>query len=169
MCIRDRVPAAAGGVAYSRDPVAASRGREQILLNAVAGLPQAVVDGAVTPDVYVFSREIPPKFIRKRLAGPEGTPPSLTDSQAAELAKVALALESYYTEPQDVDVYKRQIESMPAINSFLRQDVGDPQFLEPSMQQLRALAQLAEAAASPVAQTAPGMPQGQGGVAPLRS
>lgn len=97
------VPAAAGGVAYSRDPVAASRGREQILLNAVAGLPQAVVDGAVTPDVYVFSREIPPKFIRKRLAGPEGTPPSLTDSQAAELAKVALALESYYTEPQDVE------------------------------------------------------------------
>ena len=61
------------------------------------------------------------------------------------------------------------IESMPAINSFLRQDVGDPQFLEPSMQQLRTLAQLAEAAASPMAQAAPGMPQGQGGVAPLRS
>ena len=34
------VPAAAGGVAYSRDPVAASQGREQVLLNAVPGLPQ---------------------------------------------------------------------------------------------------------------------------------
>ena len=97
------VPAAAGGVAYSRDPVAASRGREQILLNAVSGLPQAVVDGAVTPDVFIFSRKIPPELIRKRLAGPEGTPPSLTDKQAAELAKVAIALETYYTEPQDVE------------------------------------------------------------------
>lgn len=53
------------------------------------------------------------------------------------------------------------IESMPAINAFLRQDVGDPQFLEPSMQQLRALAQMAESAAVPAV-------QGQGGVAPLR-
>ena len=97
------VPAAAGGVAYSRDPVAASRGREQILLNAVPGLPQAVVDGVVTPDVYIFSRKVPPELIHKRLAGPEGTPPSLTDKQAADLAKVAIALEAYYTEPQDVE------------------------------------------------------------------
>ena len=97
------VPAAAGGVAYSRDPVAASRGREQILLNAVPGLPQAVVDGVVTPDVYIFSRKVPPELIHKRLAGPEGTLPSLTDKQAADLAKVAIALEAYYTEPQDVE------------------------------------------------------------------
>lgn len=97
------VPAAAGGVAYSRDPVAASRGREQILLNAVPGLPQAVVDGVVTPDVYIFSRKVPPELLHKRLAGPEGTPPSLTDKQAADLAKVAISLETYYTEPQDVE------------------------------------------------------------------
>lgn len=97
------VPAAAGGVAYSRDPVAASRGIEQILLNAVPGLPQAVVDGVVTPDVYIFSRKVPPELLHKRLAGPEGTPPSLTDRQAADLAKVAIALETYYTEPQDVE------------------------------------------------------------------
>ena len=40
------------------------------------------------------------------------------------------------------------ITSMPAINGFLRQDVGDPQFLEQSMHQLRALAQLADGAAA---------------------
>ncbi|MDD4701515.1 MAG: PEP/pyruvate-binding domain-containing protein [Desulfovibrio sp.] len=97
------VRAVAGGVAYSRDPVAASRGHEQILLNAVSGLPQAVVDGAVTPDVYIFSRKIPPVLMQKRLAGADKTPPSLTDGQAADLAKVAIALETYYAEPQDVE------------------------------------------------------------------
>lgn len=97
------VPAAAGGVAYSRDPVAAARGQEQVLLNAVPGLPQGVVDGAVTPDVFIFTRTNPPQFISKSLAGLAGAPASLTDAQAAKLAQVALALEEYYAEPQDVE------------------------------------------------------------------
>ena len=58
------------------------------------------------------------------------------------------------------------ITSMPAINGFLRQDVGDPQFLEQSMHQLRALAQLADGAAAQ--QGEPPMPSGQNGVAPQR-
>ncbi|MGE9986419.1 PEP/pyruvate-binding domain-containing protein [Desulfovibrio sp. SGI.169] len=96
------VRARAGGVAYSRDPVAASRGRERVLLNAVPGLPQAVVDGAVTPDVFVFSRENPPRLLERNPADATAAP-SLTDTQAAELARVALALEEYYNEPQDVE------------------------------------------------------------------
>ena len=97
------VQAAAGGVAYSRDPVAAARGQEQVLLNAVPGLPQGVVDGAVTPDVFIFTRTNPPKPISKSLVGLAGAPASLMDAQAAELAQVALALEEYYAEPQDVE------------------------------------------------------------------
>ena len=97
------VHAAAGGVAYSRDPVAAARGQEQVLLNAVPGLPQGVVDGAVTPDTFIFTRTNPPKPISKSLAGLAGVAASLTDAQAAELAQVALALEEYYAEPQDVE------------------------------------------------------------------
>ena len=96
------VRAAAGGVAYSRDPVAASQGRERVVLNAVSGLPQAVVDGAVTPDVFAFSRENPPHLLEKHPADAEAAP-SLTDAQAAKLARVALALEEYYNEPQDVE------------------------------------------------------------------
>lgn len=96
------VRAGAGGVAYSRDPVAASRGQERVVLNAVPGLPQAVVDGAVTPDVFVFSRENPPRLLEKHLADAAAAP-SLTAVQAAELARVALALEEYYNEPQDVE------------------------------------------------------------------
>lgn len=97
------VPTASGGVVYSRDPVAAAQGQEQILLNAVFGLPQAVVDGAVTPDVFIFTRSNPPRIIRKTPAGLEGEPPSLTDAQAVDLAQMALALEEYYMEPQDVE------------------------------------------------------------------
>lgn len=96
------VRAGAGGVAYSRDPVAASRGQERVLLNAVHGLPQAVVDGAVTPDVFVFSRENPPCLLETHPADATRAP-SLTAAQAAELARVALALEEYYNEPQDVE------------------------------------------------------------------
>ena len=96
------VRAGAGGVAYSRDPVAASRGQERVVLNAVPGLPQAVVDGAVTPDVFVFSRENPPCLLEKHPADAAAAP-SLTAVQAAELARVALALEEYYNEPQDVE------------------------------------------------------------------
>lgn len=108
------VRAAAGGVVYSRDPVAACQGRRQILLNAVRGLPQGVVDGGVIPDVFVFSRENPPRLLEKRLAQAAGAPnlrglpslsslPSLEDGQAASLARMALALEEYYNQPQDVE------------------------------------------------------------------
>lgn len=114
------VKAAAGGVGYSRDPVAAAQGLERIVLNAVPGLPQAVVDGTVTPDVFIFSRENPPRLLEKRIASsqPEsaatqeaaaGTQAasrggaSLSDAQAAKLARMTLALEEYYNEPQDVE------------------------------------------------------------------
>lgn len=119
------VQALAGGVAYSRDPVASRQGRGQVTLNAVPGLPQAVVDGAVTPDVFAFSRQNPPELLEKHIAykafrldcAPEAAQgvsrsdledeaavrPSLTDAQARELAQVALALEEFYNEPQDVE------------------------------------------------------------------
>ncbi|MBO4301050.1 MAG: phosphoenolpyruvate synthase [Desulfovibrio sp.] len=95
------VDSAAGGVAYSRDPVAEAHGREQVLLNAVPGLAQGVVDGGVTPDTYIFTHTNPPTFIRMK-TGAAGQP-SLTQAQAMALAQVALALEEYYNEAQDVE------------------------------------------------------------------
>ena len=46
------------------------------------------------------------------------------------------------------------IAAMPAINAFLRQEVGDPQTVEQSMKQLRALAQKPQAQGIPLDQTA---------------
>ncbi|MDR1777825.1 MAG: phosphoenolpyruvate synthase [Desulfovibrio sp.] len=107
MCVGvlSMVNALAGGVAYSRDPVAAALGREQVLLNAVEGIPKAVVDGDVIPDVFTFSRNNPPQLLEKSLADLAGkrTRHSLGDEDAVEIARTALALESYYNEPQDVE------------------------------------------------------------------
>ena len=127
MCVGvlSMVRAEAGGVAYSRDPVAARQGREQVTLNAVPGLPQAVVDGGMTPDVFTFSRTNPPELLERQIAvkpfrldcapgcaqGVRRTPLSpeegaracINDGQALHLARLALALEEFYNEPQDVE------------------------------------------------------------------
>ena len=92
------VPSAAGGVIYSFDPVAATNGQEQILVNAVPGLAQGVVDGAITPDVFVFTRTLPPKLVSKKQPTK-----SITLNTAQELARLALTLEEYYHEPQDIE------------------------------------------------------------------
>lgn len=117
------VQAKAGGVAYSRNPLAQQDSRSEIIVNAVLGLPMAVVDGSFDPDVFTLSRSHPPqvltqnishkpfKFIcspasrieRIPLAEAEGTTPSIDKSTVVALGSLVLALEEYYREPQDVE------------------------------------------------------------------
>jgi pyruvate,water dikinase len=115
------VQAVAGGVVYSRNPV---RVRDaSVVINAAWGLPKAVVDGAVTADVIVVSRGEPLRILRKEIASKEyafessqeegvlrielppdkRTSASITDEQAVELARRAIALEDYYGVPQDIE------------------------------------------------------------------
>jgi pyruvate,water dikinase len=104
------VPALAGGVVYSRDPVAAAQGQERVLINAVRGIPKSVVDGAVTPDVFAFSRPeagsslagFCPHPLEKRLAE-SGAGGSISDDLAQYIAATSLELENYYGSPQDVE------------------------------------------------------------------
>lgn len=115
------VNAVSGGVTYSRNPL--NIRDDSILINSVWGLPKSVVDGSVEVDLFVVNREDPPKVVRKEirhkkqkfvcypeegvcrldLIGEGGDHPSLTDEQAAELARVALKLEDYYGGPQDIE------------------------------------------------------------------
>jgi len=94
------VRASAGGVAYSRDPVAPGQQGERVVINAVHGLPVGVVDGAQVPHVYVCSHTNAPELLETRQA--EGPLP-LDEGQARRLARVAVALEEYYNAPQDVE------------------------------------------------------------------
>ncbi len=113
------VEATAGGVMYSRDPMDIRS--NAIFINGVHGLAKAVVDGTVTPDLWVVSRKEPLSIIRKRISDkkhqvvclPEegvvlqpdaqGKNPTLTDAQVLELARTALLLEEHFQAPQDVE------------------------------------------------------------------
>lgn len=108
------------GVMYTRDPRQGSQG--PLLINAVYGLGQGLVEGAVTPDVYTVSRQDQLALLSTRVADKAtrfsltdvraaeeplptdlATKPTLTRSQTEELAELGLALEADFGEPQDVE------------------------------------------------------------------
>jgi pyruvate,water dikinase len=115
------VPAVSSGVMYSRDPL---RIRDRsVHINAAWGLPKSVVDGTVTPDLFVVARDPVLSLSRKEVrvkerafvcypqegvcrmdvAGERASMASLTEEQALELARIAIRLEEHYGGPQDVE------------------------------------------------------------------
>jgi pyruvate,water dikinase len=121
MCVgcMSMVDSVCGGVMYSRDPTDSRH--DAIFLNAVHGLAKSVVDGTVTPDLWVISRQVPLTIIRRDIHPKEqkavclpaegvrlepdtdGREPALTDDQARQLAQIALALEAHFQGPQDIE------------------------------------------------------------------
>jgi pyruvate,water dikinase len=114
------VEAAAGGVAYTCDPLNLRDRRVQV--HSAWGLPKGVVDGEAEADLFVVERE-PLAVAERRLgdkqhqfrcyaeegvcrlesAGPEASAPSLDDGQVLAVAAAALKLEEHYGAPQDVE------------------------------------------------------------------
>ncbi|MCL4503780.1 MAG: PEP-utilizing enzyme [Deltaproteobacteria bacterium] len=113
------VDSACGGVMYSRDPT--DLASDAVFINAVHGLAKSVVDGSVTPDLYVVSRQTPLAVVKKEIREKElkavclpaegvvmkrdreGRQPVLTDAQVLELARIALILEEHFHAPQDIE------------------------------------------------------------------
>ena len=115
------VAAVCGGVAYTRDPL--NPAGETLLINAVWGLPGLVVDGRSSADRFVLSRAEPLRVLSKEIAckpfryeclPEEGIcrlpldearagEASLTDDQALEIGRLALRLDTYFGEPQDIE------------------------------------------------------------------
>jgi pyruvate,water dikinase len=113
------VDSVCGGVMYSRDPTDIRRAT--IFLNAVHGLAKSVVDGTVTPDLWVISGTEPLTILRREIhakgqkvvclpeegvrltSDAQGTEPALTDDQALHLARIALTLEAHFKGPQDIE------------------------------------------------------------------
>jgi pyruvate,water dikinase len=113
------VDAVSGGVMYSRAPTDIRS--DAVFINAVHGLAKSVVDGSVTPDLYVVSRGEHPRIIRKEIRDKElravclpsegvvleqddlGEEPALTEAQALKLAAFALSLEEHFQAPQDIE------------------------------------------------------------------
>jgi pyruvate, water dikinase len=115
------VDAKAGGVAYSRNPMDFSD--NSVFINAAWGLPKSVVDGSVSCDLFIVSKDDPMTIIgreikkkeRKYVCLPEegvrrieltddvGVAPSINRGQAFALAEIANKLEQYYGSPQDIE------------------------------------------------------------------
>ncbi len=115
------VDAASGGVMYSVNPT--NIRDRSVVINSVKGLPKAVVDGSIDPDVFVVQRTDPITVLKKKTSssaakglsnGSEetvislhgaqnGAKASLVDEQAILLASMAVRLEEYYGCPQDIE------------------------------------------------------------------
>jgi pyruvate,water dikinase len=107
------------GVMFTIDPV--RRRRDQMMIEAVWGLGEAVVSGSATPDHYVVSRAGEVKQARVSvqemafradasggvrqyaLTAEEGGARVLNDADLAELARVGRQLEAHFGHPLDVE------------------------------------------------------------------
>lgn len=115
------VDALAGGVVYTRSPVAPSD--HAIYISAAWGLPKSVVDGSIACDLFVVSRGPEPEIIRSvvenkekkfvcypeegvcriDLTGDTAAMPCLEHAQMFTLAALAEKIEAYYGAPQDIE------------------------------------------------------------------
>jgi pyruvate,water dikinase len=107
------------GVMFTIDPV--RRRRDQMMIEAVWGLGEAVVSGSATPDHYVVSRDGVVKQARvsvqemavradasggvrpHALTAEEGGARVLDDADLAELAKIGRQLETHFGHPLDIE------------------------------------------------------------------
>ena len=116
--VMEMIEPVASGVAYSQRPESPGRS----LITAVRGLAQPVVEGSVTPDCYLASREDPREVIavvrgdRKGstrchpVGGLADTPagladdaPTIDEATARRVAQTSWALEACFGAPQDVE------------------------------------------------------------------
>ncbi|MEF2232247.1 MAG: PEP/pyruvate-binding domain-containing protein [Pseudodesulfovibrio sp.] len=122
MCVgcMEMVDAEAGGVVYTRNPVAPDDG--SLLLTAAPGLPCTVVDGSAQADTWIVERDtlevrsasvadkqwahdVGPggAIVRRDLEAGEGALPAISETLVMELAAMGLRIEEYFGGPQDVE------------------------------------------------------------------
>lgn len=118
--ILSMIDSKAGGVIYSKDPN--NPESSNIIISAVKGLGKLVVDGSVTPETFIVKSEPKLKILKKfpgkqekmlvcdREKDIKEIPLnkledqfSITDEEILALAELALKIENYYDEAQDIE------------------------------------------------------------------
>ncbi|MCL5023771.1 MAG: PEP-utilizing enzyme [Nitrospirae bacterium] len=114
------VDAKSSGVIYSSNP---SGDRDTLLINAVWGLGESLVEGQIDADLFVVNKGAEPAIVDRRPAAKKSmitarkgggveavdTPSameaeySLTPEQVAELARQAMLIERHFRRPQDIE------------------------------------------------------------------
>jgi len=96
--IQKMVQSDVSGVCFTVHPV--TKDRNQMIIEAVRGLGEVLVQGKVTPDSYVIGKDnlkildinVPTKGRQK-----------LSEKQIKELAKLCIKIENHYKDPQDIE------------------------------------------------------------------
>jgi pyruvate,water dikinase len=98
--VQEMVAADKSGVMFTVDPV--QRRRDYLVVEAVRGLGEAVVSGAVTPDHYVIDRT-DGSLAREFIPGGNGSPRVLTAEELDRLRELGNRLEIFFGKPQDIE------------------------------------------------------------------
>lgn len=98
--LQHMVPARTAGVAFTADPVHGDRTR--MVINAVAGLGEAVVTGVVQPEQYVLATTPHLRLLDTRLIHPD-RPPLLPPEVLETLGALLRRIETLCGSPQDVE------------------------------------------------------------------
>jgi len=93
------VPARSAAVAFTRHPV--SGRTDQLLINAVPGLGEAMVSGTVTPDTIVVDKA--ERTVVEFTPGDSGGGPALADDVLAALVALCLEVEAAFRAPVDIE------------------------------------------------------------------
>lgn len=123
--VQHMVQSERSGVMFTMEPVTGDRGK--LVIEAVYGLGEAVVSGAVTPDLYVLAKETreivdrtvatqEKALVRNFGAAPgeeknvwQSVPPDqaraqkLTDEEIGRIAELGMLVEKHYGKPQDIE------------------------------------------------------------------
>jgi len=94
--VQQMVDARAAGVLFTANPMNARR--DQVVVDAVRGLGEALVSGHTTPDHWVLDRR--GVVVQREIQGSE---PVLSDAERTMLLREALQAESYFDTPIDME------------------------------------------------------------------
>lgn len=98
--VQRQVAASAAGVAFARDPLT---GEEAIVIEAVAGLGEALVSGRAEPLTWRLADGQIVERPSARAGGPAGSAPLLPDDSLHELAALVERASALFEAPQDVE------------------------------------------------------------------
>jgi len=97
--VQKMVQSEVSGVCFTTHPV--TKDKNQMIIEAVWGLGEALVSGKVTPDSYVVDER---NFkILDVNVNPPKSKQKLSKSQIIELAKLCQKIEAHYEDPQDIE------------------------------------------------------------------
>jgi pyruvate,water dikinase len=96
--VQKMIQSEVSGVCFTVHPV--TKDKNQMIIEAVQGLGEVLVQGKVTPDSYVIEKD---KFRILDINIPEKEKQKLSEKQIKELAKICLKIENHYKNPQDIE------------------------------------------------------------------